>query len=210
MKIIKIARVKEGFSLIELIIVLMLLSIVLTSIFNFFHFSQKQYIESEAQSIMQDDINNVIQMIGRDIRNAVKPNKYTRSVVIPEESDGLVAGQRLDIYTFDGSKYTRTVYRLKPGDKTVLEKGFVEVAKPDKNSVCPSYGAITNWVSVLEGIQYKNESSSISLFTDITLKSDEPSDRRVININIKSKGSGEKVAKYFELSVDFTSRTKGM
>jgi len=194
-------RRNNGFTLVELIIVFSLLGIVLSGLYMVIEYSQRAYTSTEARSIVQDDINRVVGMIGADIRSARKPNQDTRAVVIAS------GGQLMNIYTQDGDVYRRICYRLDPADKSVLQKGWVETTSYS-SAANPEYETITNWETILKGVVYEENGIQLAIFSDITPADSEPTDKRLIRIDIKALDEKGRLLEAIEMPLVFSTRSK--
>jgi len=185
-----------GFTLMELTIVLTLLLVILFGLSNFFDFSQKSYLITEAQSIIHDDINNVLLMLGNDIRSAARPDYDTNAVVVFKSNTASKAGDRIDIFDYKDGKYYKTSYRYIDNK---LQRGLTE-----GNSAEAVKSADFVYETILEGVKYPE---SGELFTDKT--TDTTIDRRTIEIDLYVIDPQKRVDNVFHYPVIFTSRTKG-
>jgi prepilin-type N-terminal cleavage/methylation domain-containing protein len=161
-------RAQYGFTLMELLVAMGLMSLVLGAAFGIYWTVQKQWERAAASSDTIGDYSVVLSKISREIRAAQGPNFSTNSV-------NVLDNQNLDIYSLneDTGVYTRTHYRYNNGD---LERGFVNT--PDKfASANPLFGSISNWKTVLPDI------NNIPIFADISITD---SDRRVIQVHFKT------------------------
>lgn len=200
----------RGFSLVELMIVLLLMGIVLESLYLFTEYTTRAFRTIQAQSIVQDDFNKAVERIGADIRSGISPNANTLAVVIPAAQAPLSAGQQMDVYIAKGSTFQRIRYRLNPSDRSILERGSAAAAAVDPTETNPQYGAITNWETLLTGVQFLDGSSSIAIFRDITAtyNSAAGADRRIISIKLAVMDADGRIPEAFILPLTFTSRSK--
>lgn len=199
MKFIKEVKLNKGFTLVELIVVLSLLLMILTAVYNFFEYSQKIYIKTETQNILQDEVNKVLQFLADDIRSAAKPDNTVKPIMVYKNGTLRPAGNRIDIYDYKEGKYYKTSYLY--SDNT-LKRGITE-----KTSVDNIKTASVTYEIILEGVQYP---SAGELFTDVTVEvEDEINDRRHIKINLLVKDPHDRIPNIYSYLVSYTSRTKG-
>lgn len=171
---------QNGFSLIELILVLALLGMTLAGAYQFFFFTHKSYASADANSKVIQEANLFINQIEREIRSASMPNDATPAVRI------LSNGEQIDIYLYHPAtdSYERVSYRLNPNDKTQLQRGSVGAAASESvpgTSSNPQYGNISDdaWHVLVTNI------NNLTLFTDVSNDQYVTSERRHIKINLK-------------------------
>lgn len=175
---------QKGFTLVELMMVLVLLGLILAGIYQFFFFTNRAYTDADKKSIAIQEANLFISQIEREIRQATKPNEKTKAVRILND------GEQIDIYSFnnESNQYKRTSYRLDPNDKTQLQKGWVEV---DASATIPGEDANPQYAEILDTGTgawkdiVTNVDSPENLFMDSTDDTTITSERRLIKVNLK-------------------------
>lgn len=202
----------NGFTLIELIIVLALLATTIAAIFAFFSFTRDSFRRTDIQSQLIHEMNLAVSQMSNDIRSASKPNAATNSVVVKNASGTLAKGQSMDIYSYESSsgKYIRICYRLDPSDKTVLQRGeaVCTTALPASNAN-PNYANITSWKNIMSGVIYKGESGvQVAIFEDNTSSDDD--ERRKIRLKMGINNTIEPLPKPVETDMTVTSRSEGV
>lgn len=178
---------QNGFTMVELLLVLGLLCLVLSGIYMFFHFTNRTYSDSEKLSIAMQEANLFMDQVEREIRPALKPNEATNAVRV------LNSGEQLDIYQYlsASNEYKRISYRLNPDNKTQLQKGWIVAAASSSvpgTTANPQYASIPTtgdgaWKNIVSNIDSADASNI--LFTDISNDSTLISERRLIQINLK-------------------------
>lgn len=199
MKYLKKLKLNRGFTLVELIIVLSLLLVILGAIYDFFYHSQTVYIRTESQSILQDEVNKVLQYLSNDIRSASKPDNTVKPIMVYKDGTLVSAGNRIDIYDIKEGEFYKTSYLYA---NNTLKRGVVK-----KNSTTEIKTASVTYETILEGVQYP---SAGELFKDITDEVEgEVNDRRHIEINLLVKDPYDRISTTYSYLVSYTSRTKG-
>ncbi len=175
---------QKGFTLVELMMVLVLLGLILAGIYQFFFFTNRAYTDADKKSIAIQEANLFISQIEREIRQATKPNERTKAVRILND------GEQIDIYSFNNetNQYKRTSYRLDPNDKTQLQKGWVVAGA---STIVPGTDANPQYAEILDtGVgawksMVTNVDSTENLFMDSTDDTTITSERRLVKINLK-------------------------
>ena len=192
-------KLNRGFTLVELIIVLSLLLVILVAVFNFFDFTQKVYVKTETQNILQDEVNKVIKYLSDDIRSAAKPDDSIKSILVYKDGTSAEAGNRIDIYDYKDSVFYKTSYIY---DDNTLKRGVV-----NKDTADSIKSASVTYETIIEGVQYP---STGELFTDLTVETaGEVIDKRHIKINLIVKDPHDKISNVYSYLLSYTSRTKG-
>lgn len=170
---------QTGFTLIEVMLVLILVSLVFAGVFQFFFYTHKSYAYADAQSEVVQDINLLFTQLEKDIRSASEPNNNTKAIRILND------GKQLDVYHFnkDTSTYERISYRF---NNNKIERGFISTTTPDTNAN-PQYGTIPNsgsggWTTILSNHLPGNP----IIFSDNILNEDISS-RRLIDVDVYVK-----------------------
>lgn len=199
MKYQRRVKLHKGFTLVELMIVLSLLLVILLAMYNFLDYSQKVYIKTETQNILQDEVNKVVQYLAEDIRSAAKPDNTTKPILIYKDETLAAAGNRIDIFDYRENKFHKTSYLY---SENTLKRGVTE-----KDSADSIKSASVTYETILEGVQYP---SGGELFTDTTIEvAGEINDRRHIDINLLIKDPHDKIPNVYSYLLSYTSRTKG-
>jgi len=172
---------QEGFSMVELLLVLSLVGLVLAGFFQFFFFTQKSYAIADARCEVIQDVNLFFTQLEKDIRSASEPNDDTKAVRVLE------SGKQLDIYRYNNSTsmYERISYRLNPSDSTQLQRGWFATNTKD-NSANPQYGTIPNtgpgaWATIVSNMLPGDP----VIFSDT--RNDAISSRRLIDVDVYVK-----------------------
>jgi type II secretory pathway pseudopilin PulG len=144
---------QHGFTLVELIIYLSLLTLVLAGIYNFFFFSNQSSLRAQAESEVLQDARIVLMQMEREIRQANRPRKLS-NLSLPEGTgindlpagkavvDGS-SGTELTIYSYIGSTPKKISYRIiNTGSYSVMDRSV-----DDPHIVTPD-----NWERILEHI----------------------------------------------------------
>ena len=191
---------QRGFTLVELMIAVSLLSLVLVVGFNVFSFSQRSWLATSRESFAVQDADQLMARLGNEIRRASQPNSLTPSVRVVPGEGAFASGQRLDIYQFDddSGSFSRIQYRLNPNDKTELQRGSTTSAEPD-DTLNPTFGNISNWDTVFSGMPDRTD---FAVFEDKT--GDGSSQRRQIAVHLNRVLRDNDT---FSLSSVFVSRT---
>jgi len=194
----------KGFSLMELIITLTLLSIVLAGIYTLYFYVQTGFNMTDARSEINHQMNFAFMQMTNDIRSASKPNNETMAVKVVSQYEMLVYTQNKE------SKYIVISYKINT-EKKILQRGWVEcAAKIPPEEKNPSYGKIENWETVMEGVL---ESASMpdgdytSGFLDIT--DADTNERREIRITLIGNDSNRPLNRPIVSVKTLTSRSKG-
>lgn len=194
----------KGFSLMELIITLTLLSIVLAGIYTLYFYVQTGFNMTDARSEINHQMNFAFMQMTNDIRSASKPNNETMSVRVVSQYEMLIYTQNKE------SKYIVISYKINT-EKKILQRGWVECATEIPPEVKnPSYGIIENWETVMAGVL---ESASIpdgdytSCFLDIT--DADTNERREISITLIGNDSNRPLNRPIVSVKTLTSRSKG-
>lgn len=192
-------KLNRGFTLVELIIVLTLLLVVLAAVFDFFDFTQKVYVKTETQNILQDEVNKVIKYLSDDIRSAAKPDDSTKPILVFKDGSSADAGNQIDIYDYKDGTFYKTSYIF---EDNALKRGVVNKSTADSIK-----SASVIYETILEGAQYP---STGELFTDSTVETPgEVVDRRHIEINLLVKDPHDNISNVYTYELSYTSRTKG-
>lgn len=200
MAMLKRGYSRLGFSLVEMLIVLTLLAVVLSGIYVFFDYSQKVFYKTEAQSIAQDDLNNAMLKIAGDIRAASKPNKSTRAIIVYKNNTAGLSGDRIDIFSRKDGKFSKASYKY---ENNTLMFGSVE-----RDTVEDVKSASIAYTVILEGVQYPMGNE---MFQDVSADPSEgENDKRTIRINIIMEDKTDRMLRPYEITAEYTSRTKGI
>ncbi|HWP95934.1 MAG TPA: prepilin-type N-terminal cleavage/methylation domain-containing protein [Syntrophomonadaceae bacterium] len=206
---------QQGLTLIEMLFCLVLVSMVASAGFSLYSSMASDWQSASAQSPVLSDTRLAMEKIASDIRAADKPNSDTRAVrvLVPQSGDTFTKGQRLDVYQYDdaSSKYMMIEYRLVKNNAadsySHLQRGWVESSSPSTDAN-PSYGNITNWRTILDGV-----TSSVlfedALLDDDTDTSNDDNERRIINVDMKAADTLAKPRfRDFELKYTIASRSQ--
>lgn len=192
-------KLNRGFTLVELIIVLSLLLVILAAVFNFFDFTQRVYVKTETQNILQDEVNKVIKYLSDDIRSAAKPDDSTKPILVFKDGSPAEAGNRIDIYDYKDGAFYKTSYIFADN---ALKRGVVNKSTADSIK-----SASVTYEIILEGVQYP---LAEELFTDLTVETaGEVVDRRHIEIKLLVKDPHDNISNVYTYELSYTSRTKG-
>jgi type II secretory pathway pseudopilin PulG len=142
-----------GFTLVELIIYLSLLTLVLAGIYNYFFFSNQSSLRAQAESEVLQDARIVLMQMEKEIRQANRPRKLSdlnlpEGVGINDLPSGKAvvdgsSGTELTIYSYIGSSPKKISYRIiNTGSFSVMDRSV-----DDPHIVTP-----VNWERVLEHI----------------------------------------------------------
>ncbi len=187
----------KGFTIVELIIVLSLLSMVLTGVLTFLGYSLGVFGDTKARTIVQDEVNSVLKTLANDIRSASKPDLKNKAIVVYKGAKKSNEGDRIDIYDYRDNKYQLISYKY---ENQRLYRGVKEAKTADD-----IIDSAVVYSIFLEGVKYPSEGE---LFEDIT--ADAKSDRRTIRINLNVEDSEGKIRRPVTISATYTSRSKGM
>jgi prepilin-type N-terminal cleavage/methylation domain-containing protein len=111
----------DGFSLIELIIVLSLLGLVLAAIYNFFFFGERSSSRAQAEAEALQDSRLVLMQMEREIRQAARPVRLTDlpdGLELPAEVKTAKAvvinsdGNQMTVYSYIADQPKRITYRV--------------------------------------------------------------------------------------------------
>ncbi|WP_129723697.1 prepilin-type N-terminal cleavage/methylation domain-containing protein [Xylanivirga thermophila] len=110
---------KKGFTLVELILAMSLLSIILVLILNFTHFTVSNYKYATVQSYALQSANNALYTIEDDVRQARSPRENEHAIEI------LDAGKGLKVYLTvpNTASYYTVLYKLDRGNLIREEDG---------------------------------------------------------------------------------------
>lgn len=138
MKSIKIFRIREGITLIELLIVLPMISVILLLVFNIFFLSNRGFKYTIDSFEVGEDLRNFTKSIQKETNQAIKSNKNTaifkpintgnNELCIYSDLDGdgipeLIRYKLKDNNIYRGTeKATNTDYELKFGNSFENEK----------------------------------------------------------------------------------------
>ncbi|OQA49076.1 MAG: hypothetical protein BWY46_01003 [Firmicutes bacterium ADurb.Bin300] len=102
---------KHGFTLVELVIVLVLLGLGATAIINLFNITYKAFNKTEERYIKQEEVKRVAELLqnGTDISSALGVEIYNTLEIIPPEGPGMGIKGAAFLYTdpTDGFLYVR-------------------------------------------------------------------------------------------------------
>lgn len=119
MKLIESSNNENGFSLIEILVVIVVAGIILTAVFNIFSSGIRSFFFTDEKSATQREIRFVTSYIAENIRNS------TRIKLVTDYNEALDSGEA--IIGFDGAEFK---YRDNSGtDRTVIE--FTKDPEPD-------------------------------------------------------------------------------
>ncbi|SHE61460.1 prepilin-type N-terminal cleavage/methylation domain-containing protein [Desulforamulus putei DSM 12395] len=142
-------RNNRGFSLVELIIALALLSLVLAAAYQFYFFSQRSWQRAEAEAGTIQEARLAVMQLAREIRSA---RKATANLAAVNIADGVTpAGSQLDIYTDvnNDGKPERVCYRLQNG---TLQRGVALRQSRQPDAFPYTYGSPATWQTVVAGV----------------------------------------------------------
>lgn len=80
----------NGFTLVEVVLVLALLSIILATVYNGFSFFYRGWERVEDESLAVQDARMALEMVGNDIRNALPKDEYIGVELNPEGTELLL------------------------------------------------------------------------------------------------------------------------
>ncbi|HHY60084.1 MAG TPA: hypothetical protein GX504_05650 [Clostridia bacterium] len=87
----------KGFTVIELLIVLGFLSVIMLGIFNLFSFVYQTYEQVREESLLLQEANVALIMLGRDIQNAVPTGNQLHGVTVKENGQPVSKGDEIEI-----------------------------------------------------------------------------------------------------------------
>ncbi len=147
--------IRDGFTLVELVIYISLIGLVLAAIYNFYFFSSRSTMRTQAEAEVLQDSRNVMMQMEREIRQANRPRNLSNLPVEidPEDlpfSNGVVIdfGTEMTIYSYIGDAPKRITYRItKAADYSIMERSVdnPHIAEPD------------NWQQVIKHIVTSND-----------------------------------------------------
>ena len=146
---------RDGFTLVELVIYISLIGLVLAVAYNFYFFSSRSTMRTQAEAEVLQDSRNVMMQMEREIRQANRPRNLSNLPVEidPEDlpfSNGVVIdfGTEMIIYSYIGDAPKRITYRItETGDYSIMERSVdnPHIAEPD------------NWQQVIKHIVTSND-----------------------------------------------------
>lgn len=128
----KIIKDHKGVTLVELLIALAIIGFVLAAAYFFFSFAQNSFNQSERQSTVNGQVCTFLTNIGREVRQAQRPNSVAGVHSLMDAHDYAVnpvstANTAIDIYSYQSSTiFRRTSYRLVG---TTLQRGYVNASE---------------------------------------------------------------------------------
>lgn len=188
---------QHGFTLVELIIYLSLLTLVLAGIYNYFFFSNQSSLRAQAKSEVLQDARIVMMQMEREIRQANRPRNLS-NLDLPEGTgiNDLPAGRavqvensgtKMTIFSYIGSKPKKISYRI-------IDIGSFSAM--DRSVDDPHIEAPDNWEQVIEHIV--TDSGSDYFIVE---------DRKII-IELSLMDANENIFNPLTLSNTFTVRGK--
>lgn len=188
----KILEGSQGFSLIELLIVLTLLALALSGAYQLIFFTQASWTRAAAESRVIQDARNVMMWMGKEVRQARSPDGVIDPVV-------LIASNEIRIYTdvtSDG-KPEMVVYRRpgEPGEGTEpLQRSVVFSG----NSECPyTYSSPSDWETVVDAV------------LDCVFEIEGTAPRLVINVAITVDDAEVSLARPVRVEAELAVRSRG-
>lgn len=182
----QITKNSRGFSLIELIIVLFLLSIVIAGVYQLFFFSQSSWTRSAAESRAIQDARNVLMQMDREIRQARSPNEGTPPVVF-------VASDEIRVYSdVRGDGRPEMISYHCPGSQGQEEPRPLQrsVVDPDGDEYPYTYDTPSGWIAIADNVWdcvFSVEGTAPRLAVNVRLFVDDPETHLARPVEVQAK-----------------------